>query len=378
MKIKAIKMADPHFDSKDRERIHREVDNILDSALSMGPNVVAFQKEFAERMNVRHAIAMNSCTSTLEAALLAHQIKGKEVIVPSQTFVATGMAVHLSGGTPVFAEISPETMCLDIDDVKSKITHNTAGIVIVHMTGIITPNIMKFKNFCEEHNLFLIEDAAHSPGAISNDKYAGTIGDVGCFSFFPSKVMTSGEGGMLVTNDDAMARFAKSYQNRGRDMSSKVEIYTMPGRNVRMTEMSALLGRIQLEKLDDFLKKRRALAAVYQRELFGVDGIDVLIPKDLKSSSFWKVPIILNSEIDRSVLTQHMLSNGITVDWAYNPPLHLQPVFMDLYQTFQGQLPITESCLARHICLPCHPRMEEKDAFYVAQVLKDFLKDRLS
>tara|TARA_B110001450_G_scaffold256772_1_gene288618 strand:+ start:5939 stop:7075 length:1137 start_codon:yes stop_codon:yes gene_type:complete len=378
VKIKAIKMADPHFDSKDRERIHREVDNILDSALSMGPNVVAFQKEFAERMNVRHAIAMNSCTSTLEAALLAHQIKGKEVIVPSQTFVATGMAVHLSGGTPVFAEISPETMCLDIDDVKSKITHNTAGIVIVHMTGIITPNIMKFKNFCEEHNLFLIEDAAHSPGAILNDKYAGTIGDVGCFSFFPSKVMTSGEGGMLVTNDDAMARFAKSYQNRGRDMSSKVEIYTMPGRNVRMTEMSALLGRIQLEKLDDFLKKRRALAAVYQRELFGVDGIDVLIPKDLKSSSFWKVPIILNSEIDRSVLTQHMLSNGITVDWAYNPPLHLQPVFMDLYQTFQGQLPITESCLARHICLPCHPRMEEKDAFYVAQVLKDFLKDRLS
>jgi perosamine synthetase len=321
---------------------------------------------------------MNSCTSTLEAALLAHEISGKEVIIPSQTFIATGMAVHLNGGTPVFAEISPETMCLDIDDVKSKITPNTAGIVIVHMTGIVTPNIMKFKNFCEENNLFLIEDAAHSPGAILNDQYAGTIGDVGCFSFFPSKVMTSGEGGMLVTNDDAIARFAKSYQNRGRDMSSKVEIYTMPGRNVRMTEMSALLGRIQLEKLDDFLKKRRALAAVYQRELFGVNGIDILIPKDLKSSSFWKVPIILNSEIDRSVLTQHMLSNGITVDWAYNPPLHLQPVFMDLYQTFQGQLPITESCLARHICLPCHPRMAEKDAFYVAQVLKDFLKDRLS
>ena len=307
-KNKKITMADPHFDSIDRERIHREVDNILDAALSMGPNVVAFQKEFAEKMNVRHAIAMNSCTSTLEAALLAHQIKGKEVIVPSQTFVATGMAVHLSGGTPVFAEISPETMCLDIDDVKSKITQNTAGIVIVHMTGIVTPNIMKFKNFCEENNLFLIEDAAHSPGAILNDQYAGTIGDVGCFSFFPSKVMTSGEGGMLVTNDDAIARFAKSYQNRGRDMSSKVEIYTMPGRNVRMTEMSALLGRIQLEKLDDFLKKRRALAAVYQRELFGVNGIDILIPKDLKSSSFWKVPIILHNKIDRVALTDYLQS----------------------------------------------------------------------
>lgn len=370
-------MADPHFDTIDRERIHREVDNILDSALSMGPNVIAFQEEFAKQMNVRHAIAMNSCSSALESALLVHQIKGKEVIIPSQTFVATGMAVHLSGGQPVFAEISPNTLCLDLDDVKSKVTKNTAGIILVHMTGIITPDIKAFKNFCKESNLFLIEDAAHAPGAILSGEYAGTIGDVGCFSFFPSKVMTSGEGGMLVTNNDEIARFARSYQNRGRDMSSIVEIYNMPGRNVRMTEMSALLGRIQLEKLDDFLKKRRALAKIYQKELFGVDGINVLIPEDLKSSSFWKVPIILNSDIDRSVLTEHMQLNGISVDWAYNPPLHLQPVFVDLYQTFEGQLPITESSLASHICLPCHPRMEEKDALYVAQVLKDYLKDRV-
>lgn len=376
-KNKKITMADPHFDTIDRERIHREVDNILDSALSMGPNVIAFQEEFAKQMNVRHAIAMNSCSSALESALLVHQIKGKEVIIPSQTFVATGMAVHLSGGQPVFAEISPNTLCLDLDDVKSKVTKNTAGIILVHMTGIITPDIKAFKNFCKESNLFLIEDAAHAPGAILSGEYAGTIGDVGCFSFFPSKVMTSGEGGMLVTNNDEIARFARSYQNRGRDMSSIVEIYNMPGRNVRMTEMSALLGRIQLEKLDDFLKKRRALAKIYQKELFGVDGINVLIPEDLKSSSFWKVPIILNSDIDRSVLTEHMQLNGISVDWAYNPPLHLQPVFVDLYQTFEGQLPITESSLASHICLPCHPRMEEKDALYVAQVLKDYLKDRV-
>ena len=288
------------------------------------------------------------------------------------------MAVHLSGGTPVFAEISSATMCLDIDDVKSKITPNTVGIVLVHMTGIVTPNIMQFKNLCDEQNLFLLEDAAHAPGALVDGKFAGTIGDVGCFSFFPSKVITSGEGGMLVTNNDEIARFAKSYQNRGRDMSSNVEIYNMPGRNVRMTEMSALLGRIQLEKLDDFLEKRRALASIYQRELYGVNGLDVLFPKDIKSSSFWKVPIILNSDIDRSALTDNMRSKGVSVDWAYNPPLHLQPVFVDLYQTFEGQLPITESCLARHICLPCHPRMTEKDAFYVAQVLKDFLKDKLS
>jgi perosamine synthetase len=375
-KEKKITMADPYFDSNDRVRIHKEIDNILDRSLSMGPNVFAFQEEFAKRMNVRHAIAMNSCTSALEAALLVHEIKGREVIVPSQTFIATGMAVYLTGGKPVFAEISPKTLCLDFDDVKSRVTKNTAGIILVHMTGIITPNIIDFRNFCNENNLFLIEDAAHSPGAISNGQYAGTIGDVGCFSFFPSKVMTSGEGGMLITNNDEIARFAKSFQNRGRDMSSNVEIYNMPGRNVRMTEMSALLGRIQLEKLERFLDKRRSLAEIYRTELNNIDGIMALIPKDLKSSSFWKVPIILDSDVDRVALTENMLSKGVIVDWAYHPPLHLQPVFADLYQTSEGQLPITEDILARHLCLPCHPRMDESDVVYVTTVLKDFLKSR--
>jgi perosamine synthetase len=377
VKGKKIRMADPYFDSADRERIHREIDKILDQSLSMGPNVQRFEREFASQMNVKHAIAMNSCTSTLEAALLAHNISGKEVIIPSQTFIATGMAVHLNGGTPIFSEISPQTMCLDIDDVKSRITPNTAGIVIVHMTGIVTPNIMEFKRLCDENNLFLIEDAAHSPGAIVEGKFAGTIGNAGCFSFFPSKVLTSGEGGMLVTNDDYIAEFARSFQNRGRDMEAKTEIYDTPGRNVRMTEMSALLGRIQLEKLDEFLEKRRAIARIYEAELCGVDGIVVLIPKDLNSSSFWKVPVILNSDIDRTALTEDMQSKGVSVDWAYNPPLHLQPVFVNLYKTFEGQLPITESCLIRHINLPCHPRMDCADAVYVTEVLKQCLKDRL-
>jgi perosamine synthetase len=375
-KNRKITMADPYFDTSDRERIHREVDKILDQSLSMGPNVSAFENEFASQMNVKHAIAMNSCTSTLEAALLAHDISGKEVIIPSQTFIATGMAVHLNGGIPIFAEISPDTMCLDIVDVKSKITQNTAGIVIVHMTGIVTPNIMEFKSLCEKNNLFLIEDAAHSPGALIDGQFAGTIGDVGCFSFFPSKIITSGEGGMLVTNNDEIGRFAKSFQNRGRDMTSNIEIYNMPGRNVRMTEMSALLGRIQLEKLEYFLEKRRNFATIYRRELFGVNGFKLLISDDLKSSSFWKVPIILDGEIDRVALTENMRSKGVSVDWAYNPPVHLQPVFVNLYQTFVGQLPITEDILMRHICLPCHPRMDESDVIYVTEVLKQCLKGR--
>jgi len=376
MSNKKITMADPFFDEHDRERIHKEIDNILDKSLSMGPNVLAFQEEFAAKMNVKHAIAMNACTSTLEASLLAHDIKDKEVIIPSQTFIGTGMSVHLNGGIPIFAEISPKTFCLDLEDVKKKVTKNTVGIILVHMTGIITPDILDFKSFCNDNKLFLIEDAAHSPGAMINNQYAGTIGDAGCFSFFPSKVMTAGEGGMLTTNNDRIANFARSFQNRGRDITSDTEIYNIPGRNVRITEMSALLGRIQLQKLDQFLVKRREIATIYKNELALIDNkINILIPEDINSSSFWKVPIILNKNIDRYALTKELNLLGITVDWAYNPPLHLQPVFKDLYKTYNGQLPVTEDCSSRHICLPCHPGMSEDDAFHVTNSIKLLLQD---
>ena len=145
--MRKINMANPYFDDDDRDKIHREIDNILDNSLSMGPNVKAFEHEFASRLKIKHAIAMNSCTSTLEAAMLAYDVRDSEVIIPSQTFIATGMAVHLSGGTPIFAEISEETLCLDIDDVARRITPRTRGIVLVHMAGLITPNIQEFRNF---------------------------------------------------------------------------------------------------------------------------------------------------------------------------------------------------------------------------------------
>ncbi|HEY8101589.1 MAG TPA: DegT/DnrJ/EryC1/StrS family aminotransferase [Burkholderiaceae bacterium] len=363
-------MADPHFSEEDRKWIHREIDVILDGALSMGPNVQAFEREFADRVGVAHAIAMNSCTSVLEAALFAKGATGREVIVPAETFIATGMAVHLVGGTPVFAEISESTLCLDLEDVKRRVTPQTAGVTLVHMAGLITPDILEFRQFCDEHGLFLIEDAAHSPGARLNNREAGSFGHVGCFSFFPTKVMTSGEGGMLTTNDEQVATFARSFQHRGRDMQSQSEQYIIPGRNVRMTEMSALLGRVQLSHLDEFLTRRRQLAAIYVRELSEQPEFSLVIPETFESSSFWKFPVVLGRTLDRGLLTQRMSDAGIVVDWAYQPALHLQPVFRNLYGTADGMLPATEDILSRHVCLPCHPRMTDEDAIYVATTLK--------
>jgi perosamine synthetase len=373
--MRKINMADPHFSEEDRKWIHREIDVILDGALSMGPNVQAFECEFAARVGVHHAIAMNSCTSALEAALLAKNATGREVIIPAETFIATGMAVHLVGGKPVFAEISPSTLCLDLEDVKRRVTSQTAGIILVHMAGLITPDILAFRQFCDKQRLFLIEDAAHSPGASFSGRQAGSFGHIGCFSFFPTKVITSGDGGMLTTDDDQVADFARSFQHRGRDMQSLKEQYVIPGRNVRMTEMSALLGRVQLSHLDEFLNRRRQLAAIYARELADRNGFLMIFPEILENSSFWKIPLLLNLELDRSVITQNMADAGVVIDWAYQPALHLQPVFRSLYGTAEGLLPITEDILRRHLCLPCHPRMTDADAIYVAKTLKDVIKD---
>jgi perosamine synthetase len=368
--MRKINMADPHFTEDDRRWIHREIDLVLDGALSMGPNVRAFEEEFAARVGVRHAIAMNSCTASLEAALLAVGVKGREVILPAETFIATGMAVYMSGGTPIFAEISEATLCLDINDVKRRVTSRTAAVIIVHMAGLVTPDVSELREFCDDNSLFLIEDAAHSPGARFGTREAGSIGHAGCFSFFPTKVITAGEGGMLTTDDESIAAFARSFQHRGRDLQSATEIYTRPGRNVRMTEMTAILGRVQLRHLNEFLDQRRSLATVYKRELEGVRGIRLIIPSEIESSSFWKVPVLLPNSVNRSSIAARMAEQEISVDWAYHPALHLQPVFRDIYGTEEGMLPRTEELLDRLLCLPCHPRMTEADTCRVADALK--------
>jgi perosamine synthetase len=373
-----INMAYPHFNEEDRKRIHREIDAILDGALSMGPNVRAFEKEFAARVGVRHAVAMNSCTAALEAALLAHGVAGREVIVPAETFIATGMAVHMTGGKPVFAEISASSLCLDLEDVKRKVNARTAGIILVHMAGLLSPEVAEFRSYCDAHGLFLIEDAAHSPGARSAGKEAGTFGHAACFSFFPTKVITAGEGGMLTTDDDAIAGRARSYLNRGRDMEAPVERYLNPGRNARMTEMAALLGRVQLSHLDEYLARRRQVAAIYRNALTDALGIQLVLPGDLECSSFWKVPLLLEPGLDRMAITERMAAAGIAVDWAYQPAMHLQPVFRTLYGYSEGLLPRTEDLLSRHLCLPCHPRISDEDALRVAAALRAAVADSAS
>jgi perosamine synthetase len=369
-----INMADPHFKKNDIDYIISKTKNMININLSLGKNVRSFEKKFAKYIGCKYAIATSSCTSALEIALQAVCKEGDEVIIPSQTFVATAMAVYLSKFKVQFVEISKEDFCINFNDLKKKITRKTKAIVLVHFAGTICADFDKIKKLCFNKKIFLIEDAAHSLGAKYNQIMSGSLGDAGCFSFYPTKIITTGEGGMITTNNINIAKFAKSMQLRGRDLSKNKEEYIYPGRNVRMQEFSAILGLCQLKKINIFLKKRRIIAKIYKKKFLLCKKIFLVSPRKINQSSFWKIPILIDSDYNRDEILSKLRNKGIMADTTYTPPVHLQPVIRKLFKIKKGILPKTENYLKHHICLPCHQNMTIKQAIYVAEeVLKNFI-----
>lgn len=374
-KKQKITVADPSFSEKDKEFIMDGVDKILSGQLSMGENVRLFENEFSEMTGSKHSLAMNSCTSTLEVALKSFDVgKGDEVIVPIQTFIATGMAVHLVGAKPVFCSINKKDFCLDLKSIEDCITKRTKGIILVHFAGLISEDIFKIYELCKSHNIFMIEDAAHAPGAEIDNKRSGTIGDVGCFSFFPTKVLTAGEGGMFTTDNNDLADFARSQQNRGRDLKAEREEYKYPGRNIRMTEMTALTGRAQLRNLEKYLANRRMIANIYKKGFDKLQSnIEYVAPEDDRNSSYWKFPIILNRSFDRNIFLDKLHSKGIFADLTYQPSLNNQPVFKDIFES-KKSLQDSESLMKRHLCLPCHQNMTKEQGDFVVRTVIETCK----
>jgi dTDP-4-amino-4,6-dideoxygalactose transaminase len=183
---------------------------------------------------------------------------------------------------------------------------------------------------------------------------------------------------MLTTDDEQLASVVRSLQHRGRDFNSDQEQYSLPGRNVHLPELCALLGRIQLGHLDEFLAERRRVMTIYLKVFREDRRVKLITPTEETASAYWKIPLLLPRGVDRLALTTHLKEAGVFIDHAYNPPLHLQPVFRALYNISEGHLPITEDLLSRHICLPCHPRISNDEANHVAHTLKAALDHFLS
>jgi dTDP-4-amino-4,6-dideoxygalactose transaminase len=236
---------------------------------------------------------------------------------------------------------------------------------------MISSGLSAFVAELRRRGLFVIEDAAHAPGAELAGRLAGSLADAGCFSFYPTKIMTTGEGGMVTTSSGEIAESVRSTQNRGRNMKSETEIYASIGRNNRFPEVAAAMGLSQLRCLPAFLEARRAVAQVYDEMLTqaaneGVPCRPLLAPAGSRPS-YWRYSVFLDFPVDRPQLRSLLAQDRIAIDWAYDPPVHLQPAFQRAYGTRPGMLPRSEALMSRHICLPVHARLGPIDAEYVAQ-----------
>lgn len=364
-----IAIASPYFPPEEQEWLKGELVEILNGQLSMGRRVRRFEEAFAAYCGAAQGIAFPTCTAALEVVLQTLGVSsGDEVLVPVETFIATGMAVYLVGARPVFTEISPKTFAMDFDDAWSRVSARTRGAIVVHFGGFIDPGLPAFVERMHGSGRFVIEDAAHAHGAELGGSRAGSIGDAGCFSFYPTKIMTTGEGGMLVTSRDELAQTARSLQNRGLDLTCSEEQYILPGRNNRFTEIAAAMGISQLRCLPDFLSRRRRIASVYDACLEKSDLFRPVMPGGDCRPSYWRYVALPQVPVDRVALKEALAADGAAIDWAYAPPLHLQPFFQRSMGTRPGMLPRSEEILSRHVCLPVHARMEE-DAEYVAERL---------
>ena len=369
MKIPAAKI---YFPKEDRKELLKQMDGILESGqLTLGKYTKEFEERFAEYVGTRYAIAVNSGTSALEIPLRALDVKGHSVIVPSNTFFATPASVIHAGGEVIFADVN-ENLCIDPESVKENIREDTKGIIVVHIGGIIPPQIKEVQEICEDHGLFLIEDAAHAHGSTLDGKKAGSFGDAAAFSFYPTKVMTSGEGGMITTNDEKIYERALVFRDQGK-AGFFGNVHTEIGYNWRMSEIHAAIGLSQFARLEEFIRDRRRVAKIYNDELERIDGVTpVTIPSNVKSN-YYKYVALLEEGIDRVAIKKELKEEyGVSLSGeVYELPCHLQPIFKDLYGFKEGEFPIAEDVCKRQICLPVFATMTEEQARYVTDSLKE-------
>lgn len=358
------------FNDEDSAWIAERIVEVLKTGrLTLGPYNEQFEAAFAAYTGAKHAIAVSNGTSSLEIILRCLGAAGKDVLVPADTFFATAAAVLAAGGNPVLMDSDPRTMSTTPEEIEKRITPNTAGIVIVHIAGIVTDRMDEILSVAERRGLWVMEDAAHAHGSTLNGKQAGTFGRAGSFSFYPTKVMTSAEGGMIVTDDDALASEARILRDQGK-ASFHQNLHVKMGNNWRMSEPHAIIGLRHLSHLDEMINNRRRIAALYDAALAGEGSSFAPIePPANCRANYYKYPVMLPDGIDRMVLKSWLKEEAgvICGGEVYEAPLHGHPVFRHLDS---GDLPLSERLCGRHICLPIFASMTDGEAERVIDALR--------
>jgi dTDP-4-amino-4,6-dideoxygalactose transaminase len=356
-----------------KEEIEAVVDvlksGILTEKSGRGPRVLQFEKEFAKFVGAKHAIAVSSGTAALHASLLAAGIQpGDEVVVPSFTFSATAGAVVLAGGKPAFADIDADTYSITPESIEGVLTRATKAIMPVHMYGLCA-DMDPIIELARNRGIVVIEDAAQAHGAEYNERRVGSLGDITCFSFYAGKNMTTGEGGMITTNDDDSAEQLKRIRTHGEERPYWV---ARQGHNYRMPEIAAAIGAVQLKKLPGFLQERRKNAE-YLSEKLGVLG-KLVMPKEptgRKHAWYLFTPRLRGANAGkRNKLVEKLRSKNIACSVYYESPVHMLPYYRDLQSTRRSALPETERACRQVFSIPVHPMLKQTELQYITESVK--------
>ena len=357
----------PFFDKEEIQAVIRVMESgIVTSKNGAGFNVTQFEAAFAQYIGSKYAIALNSGTAALHSSLIAAGVgRNDEVLVPSFTFVATAEMVALAGAKPVFIDIDPNTFCIDPRKVEDSITNKTKAIIPVHLYGL-TANMRPLLEIAKDNDLVLIEDAAQAHGAEYYNKKAGNLGDIACFSFYGSKNMVTGEGGMITTNNREYANQIRLIRNHGEESDYKS---IMIGHNYRMPELEAAIGVVQLEKLSKFLEYRQKNA----KTLFsGLDTIEklqlVTVPAHYKHAWYVFTVRLKSTQEVRDQVVNTIRKKKVGASIYYSRPIHLQKYYQNQFGVCS--LPETELAAKQVFSLPVHPSLREKELQYIIDVVK--------
>ncbi len=343
--------------------------------LSLGPKVPEFEDAFRARLGVRHAVAVSSGTFALHLCWRAMEISaGDEVITTPFSFIASSNSILFEDAVPVFVDIDPDTWQIDASKIEAAITPRTRALLPVDVFGS-APDMEKVQAIARRHKLRLLEDSCEALGATIHGRPAGTLGEAGVFGFYPNKQITTGEGGMVVTNDDRIAFLVRSMRNQGRDPDAGWLQHARLGFNARLTDIASALGLVQMRRLDEILARRSHVAEQYSARLRDEPRVRLMrVPESVRMSWFVYVVRLDDrySQADRDRILEGLRAAGIQCS-NYFTPIHLQPFYREKFGFKPGDFPVTEALSARTVALPFHCRITDTDVERVVAAFRKLL-----
>jgi perosamine synthetase len=359
-----IPVYQPSLDGNEKKYVLECLDSTWIS--SKGKFIAEFEEKFAAYTNVRHATTVSNGTVALHLALVALGIgPGDEVIVPTLTYIASVNAITYTGATPVFVDSLVDTWQIDPEDVKRKISHKTRAVMAVHLYG--HPCDMEaLSDICKKHSLFLIEDCAEAIGSRIGERHVGTYGDVSTFSFFGNKTITTGEGGMVVTNDQTL--HSRLVRFKGQGLATHREYWhDIVGYNYRMTNICAAIGLAQLENVEKYVSRKIEIAALYNEQLKDTNVLFHAKAENI-THSYWMCSILVEEPKQRDLLRKYLMEEGIETRPLFYP-VHTMPMYSSSFQRH----PVAENLAWRGINLPSWPNLKNENIVGICRLITSFL-----